>query len=166
MVDTKWLETFGTGSRVKRRDFAVLAHRIRVSLVQNQGQAIADIYKQNPRLAGAVDILRVAFSRKVIQAGCKTGLLIISVAEPEQANRLINAGLIYGYKLHNCEPYDGNCVITQCFRCYNYRHKAGKCRNTQRCGFCGSLGHATNNCIGKEDTGMYRCIPCRGKHNS
>ena len=65
-MDTKWLETFGTRARVKRREFAVLAHRIQVSLVQNQGQAIADIYKQNPRLAGVVNILQVAFSRKVL----------------------------------------------------------------------------------------------------
>ena len=26
--DTKWLEIFGEGARVKRREFAVMAHRI------------------------------------------------------------------------------------------------------------------------------------------
>ena len=57
----------------------------------------------------------MSFSRKLLRSGRKTGPLIISVAEPEQANHIIDAGLIYGYELHNCEPYDGNCVVTQCF---------------------------------------------------
>src|SRR5438045_3421016 len=166
LKDNKWLETFGAGARVKRREFAVLAHGIRVSQAQNQKQTIADIYKQNPRFTGTVEILRTAFSRKLLRSGRKIGPLIISVAEPEQANCLIDAGLIFGYELHNCEPYEGNCVVTQCFNCYNYGHEAGKCRNTGRCGFCGAPGHATNECIGKDDPGTYRCVPCRGKHQS
>jgi hypothetical protein len=36
LADTKWLETFGAGARVKRRDFAVIAHGIRVNQVQAQ----------------------------------------------------------------------------------------------------------------------------------
>jgi hypothetical protein len=93
----------------------VLAHGVRVCQVQNQEQAIADAYKQNPKFVGVVDILRMSFLRKLLKSGRKTGLLIISVAELEQANHMIDAGLIYGYELHNCEPYDGNCVVTQCF---------------------------------------------------
>jgi hypothetical protein len=131
LANTKWLETIGAGARVKRREFAVLAHGVRVCQVQNQEQAIADAYKQNPKFSGVVDILRMSFSRKLLKSGRKTGPLIISVAEPEQANYIIDAGLIYGYELHNCEPYDGNCVVTQCFQCYLYGHEAGKCRNTR-----------------------------------
>jgi len=57
LADLKWLETFGIGARVKKQEFAVLAHRIQVSQVQNQGQAIVEIYKQNPRFIGVVNIL-------------------------------------------------------------------------------------------------------------
>jgi len=35
LTNTKWLETFGTGARIKRREFAVLAHRIHISQIQN-----------------------------------------------------------------------------------------------------------------------------------
>ena len=108
----------------------------------------------------------MSFSRKLLKSSCKIGPLIISVAEPEQANHMIDAGLIYGYELYNCELYDGNCVVTQCFQCYLYRHEAGKCRNTRRCGFCRALGHATNECIGKDDARSYKCVPCRGRHKS
>ena len=32
-----WLSTFGAGARVKKREFAVIAHGIRVNQVQGQG---------------------------------------------------------------------------------------------------------------------------------
>jgi hypothetical protein len=57
-------------------------------------ERIEQVYKQNLGLRGAVEILRVAFTKRLLQSGCTTGPLIISVAEPEQANRLIDAGLI------------------------------------------------------------------------
>jgi len=151
LKDTKWLETFGDGARIKRREFAVIAHRIWVSQIQNQDQAIQEIFRQNPKLQGSVDIVQVAFSKKTLRSGRTTGPLIISVTEPEQANRLIDAGLIWQYELHNCEPFEGDCVITQCFQCYKYGHVGYRCHNLQRCGFCAALGHATNECIGKED---------------
>lgn len=166
LKDTKWLTVLGEGAKVKRREFTVLAHGVRVSQVQNQEQAITDIYKQNPRLTDKVQILRVSFSKRLIRSGRKTGPLIIAVAEPEQANSLIDAGMILGYELHSCEPYDGKCQITQCFKCFSYGHMAKHCRNTARCGSCGAPGHTTNDCIGKDDPGKHKCVVCRGNHQS
>ena len=68
-----------------------MAHGIRVNQVQ--GNAIEEIYKQNPGLRGLVEILQVAFSKKLLQSSRTTGPLVISVAEPEQANRLIDTAL-------------------------------------------------------------------------
>ena len=162
LSNTKWLETFGEGARVKRREFAVMAHGIRVNQIQGQEQAIEELYKQNPKLVGTVEIVRVAFTKKLLRSGRPTRPLIISVTEPEQANRLINAGLIWQYELHDCELYDGDCVITQCFKCYQYGHIRHRCQNLQRCGFCAAPGHATNDCLAKEDRTKHSCIPCKG----
>jgi hypothetical protein len=113
LANRKWLATLGEGARVKIREFAVIAHGIRVNQVQGtQDERIEQVYKQNPRLQGTVDILRVAFSKRLIQSGCTTRPLIISVAEPEQANSLIDAGLIWHHELHDCEPFNGDCVVT------------------------------------------------------
>ena len=116
LADQSWLTAFGEGARVKKKEFAVVAHRIRVNQVQ--GNAIEEIYKQNPRLRGSVEILRVAFSKKLLQSSRTTGPLVISVAEPEQANRLIDAGLVWHYELHDCKPFTRDCIVTQCFKCY------------------------------------------------
>jgi hypothetical protein len=167
LANRKWLATLGEGARVKIREFAVIAHGIRVNQVQGtQDERIEQVYKQNPRLQGTVDILRVAFSKRLIQSGCTTRPLIISVAEPEQANSLIDAGLIWHHELHDCEPFNGDCVVTQCFKCYKYRHVGYNCRNIQRCRHCAALGHALNDCLGKEDRTKHQCVNCRGKHQS
>lgn len=143
-----------------------MAYGIKVCQVQNQAQAITDIYKQNPRLEGVVEIVRVAFTKRLLKSGWATGPLIISVTEPEQANRLIDAGLIWSYELYNCEPFVGDCVVTQCFKCYQYGHVGHKCYNIQRCGFCAGTGHATNDCQGREDNMKHQCVQCKGKHPS
>lgn len=102
----------------------------------------------------------MAWAKKLLRAGRKTGLLHISVAEPKQANALIRSGLIWDYQLHDCEPFTGECLITQCFRCYQYGHVARMCRNNSQCGFCGGMSHATDDCMSKEDKAKHRCVPC------
>jgi len=149
------------------REFAVIAHGIQVNQIQGQpDERIEQIYKQNPKIRGLVEILRVAFTKKLLRSGRTTGPLIISVAEPEQANRLIDASLIWHHELHDCEPFNRNCVITQCFKCYQYRHVAHNCHNIQRYGVCAAPGDATNDCLGKEDRMKHRCVNCHGKHQS
>jgi hypothetical protein len=71
-----------------------------------------DAYKQNLKFSGVVDILQMSFSRKLLKSSCKIGLLIILVIELEQANYIINIGLIYRYKLYNYELYDKNYIVT------------------------------------------------------
>jgi hypothetical protein len=102
LADQKWLATLGVGARAKMREFAVVAHGIRVNQVQGTpDKRVEQIYKQNPGIRGVVDILRVAFSKRLLRSGCTAGPLIIIVAEPEQANRHIDAGLIWHHELHD-----------------------------------------------------------------
>jgi hypothetical protein len=79
---------------VKQKEFAIIAYRIRVNQIQGQAQIIKEIYKQNPKLRGLVNIVQVAFTKKLLRLGYTTRPLIISVTKLEQANRLINASLI------------------------------------------------------------------------
>lgn len=162
----KWLEVFGVGARVKRREFLVQVHGIRIKQAQNQADTVRIIYEQNPRFSGSVEILRTNFSKKLLKSGRPSGPLMVAVAEPEQANQLIDSGLIWMHELHDCEPFYGECIVTQCFKCFKYGHIARMCRGTQRYGACGAPGHTTEECTGKEDRTKHRCISCRGNHQS
>jgi hypothetical protein len=71
--------------------FALLEGRLWIPNLRGLAESI-DIKLVCSR--GTVDILRVAFSKRLIRSGRTTGPLIISVAEPEQANSLIDVGLI------------------------------------------------------------------------
>jgi len=114
LKDTKWLEVYGRGARVKRRAFIILAHGITVNQVQVQDQEAVrkEIYRQNPKLQDQVDILRVAWSKKLVRSGRTSGPLQVSVAEPEQANLIIESGLIWNHQIYECEPYSRNCIVT------------------------------------------------------
>jgi hypothetical protein len=109
LTDQRWTAVLGKEAQVKRREFVVLAYSIKVVQIQDIRQAIEAIYSQNPKLQNTVEILQVVWAHKLLRASCKTGPLHISVAELEQANILIQGGLIWDYQLHDCEPYIGEC---------------------------------------------------------
>ena len=87
---------------------------------------------------------------------------------PEQANTLIEQGLLLDSELHDCEVFWGDCQLVQCFHCQSYKHTAKHCRNAVRCGFCAAIGHASKDCANQGNPEMYRCAVCKGgkKHTS
>ena len=156
------LQAFGTGARFRVREYTVLAHGIQVKSVNqaDQAGAIANIYSQNPQLKDVVHIVRIGWARRTLKSGKRVAALHIGTAEPEQANHLIDIGLLLDSELHDCELFDGSCYITQCFRYYQYNHTAKHCRSLARCGFCGAASHSSQDCSKKEDRATFYCIPC------
>jgi hypothetical protein len=157
------LQAFGAGARLRAREYTVLAHGVQVGSVNqaDQARAIEAIYTQNPRLKDTVRIVRVGWAKKTLKYGKRIAALHIGIAEPDQANLLIDTGLLLDSELHDCELFDGSCYITQCFKCYQYNHTVKHCRNVGRCGFCGSAGHSSQDCNKKDDHAAFHCIPCR-----
>ncbi|KAG9240835.1 hypothetical protein BJ878DRAFT_559605 [Calycina marina] len=108
----KWAKTQvlaeGVGQTLEFvREYTVLLHGIRVATVdtRDQGKAKEEIYAQNRGLEGKVEIVRVAWPKKTIKDGKRIAPLHIGMAEPEQANILIDQGLLYGSELHDCEVF-------------------------------------------------------------
>jgi hypothetical protein len=92
--------------------------------------------------------------------------LVIEVDNAEQANRLINEGIVMGYDLKMVERYDASCRITQCFKCQKYGHISSVCANTEICGHC-SGSHSTGTCAGILPAPRKRCAAChKGEHAS
>lgn len=164
------IAAFGAGARSRRKEYTVIAHGITVASIdpRDQEKAIKGIFSQNPTLKGKVEFIRVGWSRKTISKHKKAGPLHIGVAEPEQANYLVDNGLLYGSELHDCEVFYGDCQVTQCFQCQAYGHTAKHCRNVIRCGFCAAAGHKSGDCPKKDDSQAHRCAVCKGlpKHTA
>lgn len=166
--DNKLLQAFGTNGKLRTREYTLIAHGVRVATIDpsRQEKAIADIYLQNPSLQGKVEIVRIGWSKKTLKYKKRTAPLHMGIREPEQANQLIEQGLLLGSELHNCELFSGDCQVTQCFNCHSYKHTAKHCPNLLKCGFCAAVGHKSNNCPYQEDRTKHRCASCKGNHTA
>lgn len=87
--------------------------------------------------------------------------LIIEVADPEVANRMIDEGIVTGAQMHSCTRYNPDCRMKQCFKCLQYGHKATKCSKGVTCNKC-SGQHLANKCVNL----ALRCAVCQGPHGS
>lgn len=110
----KVTEAFGADARLRTREYIVIAHGVRVASldVKDQKAGIASIYAQNPSLKNVVTFVRIGWSSKTIKQGKRTAPLFLGIAEPEQANLLLEQGLLLGAEFHNCEIFCGDCQVT------------------------------------------------------
>ena len=74
---------------------------------------------------------------------------------------LLTTLLLFESELHDCEVFEGDCQVTQCFRCLEYGHIAKRCKNLTKCGFCANIGHLSQDCLKKEDRSSHHCALCR-----
>ena len=108
----------------------MLAHRIRTTFnTQDQATAIANLQNKNKGLHEGLEILRVAWPKKVIESNKSHSSLIIEVASEEIANRLIDGGIIESYKKHDCEYFEKGCRVLQYFNYFRFGHVARSCKN-------------------------------------
>lgn len=92
--------------------------------------------------------------------------VIVEFSRAEDANKIIDEGLIWKGEVFQCERYDRKCRLRQCFRCHTYGHIGTQCKATTTCGYC-AQGHATRECPTRNDTTTPRkCAICHGDHKS
>jgi hypothetical protein len=148
---TEWTKGLADSSRVIRKTCAVFAHGVRTALdTSNQEATIAKLKTDNARLHPGLDIIRVAWPRKVEGSGKGHSSLIVEVATEEMANRLIDYGLIESYSECACEYFEKECRITQCFICFKFGHTAKACQSDPDCHRCGGHHHL-DDCMEQEE---------------
>ena len=125
-------------------------------------KAQADIFHQNKRLEGQVEILGMGFG--CTQCGRVVGPLFIDLASPHQANLLLQEGLVLGRLFHEGEVYHQNCWVTRCFICHALGHSTMVCQQGLHCGYCTKDGHSNNKCKVKATKHTPQCVNCWGAH--
>ena len=85
----KWVSAFGQGAAVHQTHFTMMVKGVRHTLLdcKDMEKAQTDIFHQNKRLEGQVEILGMGFSHT--QWGRVAGPLFIDLASPHQANLLL-----------------------------------------------------------------------------
>jgi hypothetical protein len=92
--------------------------------------------------------------------------IVVEFTDPEMANAIIYAGMVWDGQVHQCQLYDRACRVKQCFRCYNYGHIGTQCNASQACGYCADQ-HETKHCKQKGTEGSTpRCAVCKDAHTA
>src|SRR4051812_1276151 len=102
----------------------------------------------------------------MIKHGKAVSCLIVNVASPQQANMLIDEGLLFQSKLKKCELYHKDCHLTQCFNCQSYNHTAKMCRKVKKCELCAASEHEDQDCEFQHDLIKHRCANCGKGHSA
>ncbi|KAJ6436165.1 restless-like transposase [Purpureocillium lavendulum] len=141
-----WEQRIGNGATVRILTYGVLAH-------------------DNKPFIPNAEIKYVGWLTKSSSSKSASSV-IVEFAKAEDANRIIDEGLIWQGEVFQCERYDRQCRLRQCFRCHKYGHIGTQCRATTACGYC-AQDHPTRECPAKnDDMAPRKCAACRGEHEA
>lgn len=76
--------------------------------------------------------------------------IIIFTENGHIADKCILPGFYIDSEHHTAEKYAAQLHITQCFNCYEYGHRAAKCKRKTRCGNCSSEDPQRSECTSTE----------------
>ncbi|KDN71154.1 hypothetical protein CSUB01_12466 [Colletotrichum sublineola] len=162
-----WETRIGNGAVVRIPTYGVLAHGIRTSSMDMErfNEIRDDLLQDNKAFIPTAEIKYIGWLTR--SASKKTASsIVVEFSKAEDANKLIDEGLIWQGQVFQCERYDRYCRLRQCFKCHTYGHIGTQCKATITCGYC-AQEHLTRDCPSKNDTETPRkCAACHGEHEA
>ncbi|KAK1509299.1 hypothetical protein CABS01_16853, partial [Colletotrichum abscissum] len=131
-----WENHIGNGAAVRIPTYGVLAHGIRTSSMNMDRftEIRDDLLQDNKAFIPRADIKYVGWLTQ--SASKKTASsVVVELSRAEDANKLIDEGLIWQGQVFQCERYDRQCRLRQCFKCCAYGHIGTQCKATTTCGY-------------------------------
>ena len=162
-----WVHRVGAGATVRIPTFGVLVHGIRTSTMDMDRveEVRNNILHDNRPFIPRADIRYIGWlTRKAPTKSASS--VTIEFARPEDANKIIEEGLVWQGELFQCERYERQCRLKQCFNCQKYGHIGTQCKTITACGYC-AQEHSSRDCPSKnERTGSRKCAVCHGEHEA
>ena len=146
-----WEHRIGSGATVRIPAYGVLAHGIRTSSIdmERSYELREGLLQHNKPFIPNAEIKYIGWLTKS-SASKSASSVIVEFARAEDANRIIDEGLVWQGEVFQCERYDRHCRLRQCFRCHKYGHIETQCKATIACGYC-AQHHQTRECPTKND---------------
>jgi len=168
---TEWAKSVNPSARILRQTCLIGVHGMRKDAVDdsNQASAIEILKRDNAGLHPGLKLVSVRwprFASEPDQYGREKrySLLVIEVAGPDTANRLIAEGLLESSQIHHCETWIRSADPKQCYNCQQYGHMCAACTNETKCGSCAG-SHQTREHSAHHQKEA-KCAVCGGKHIS
>jgi hypothetical protein len=162
-----WIRGLGEQAELIIPTYGVIAHGIPTNSIniRDQEATIQQILADNHTVVPKAKISYVGWLTKESNLK-RASSIVLEFTDPEMANAIIYAGMVWDGQIHQCQLYDRACRIKQCFRCYKYGHIGTQCNETQTCGYCADQ-HETKHCNQKGREGFLpRCTVCKDAHTA
>jgi hypothetical protein len=91
--------------------------------------------------------------------------LLMDVRTPEEANTLVQEGLLHDYELKNSKLFHSECNMTQYNKCYTYSQILMTCRKPQIYVNC-TKKHSTASLPIADNPRTHFCCKCKGKNQT
>jgi hypothetical protein len=162
-----WVDRVGRGATIRLPTYGILAHGIRTSTMDTEKfeEIKAILLHDNRPFIPNADITYIGWlSRASLTKSAST--IIVELSSPEDANKIIDEGLIWQGEAFQCERYDRQCRLKQCYQCQRYGHIGTQCKASATCGYCAEA-HSSKDCPSKADKSTARkCAVCKGAHEA
>ncbi|KIV98951.1 uncharacterized protein PV09_09336 [Verruconis gallopava] len=162
-----WVARVGSGSSVRNPTYGVLVHGIRVSTVDmdKQEDMRNAILQDNKPFIPNAEIKYIGWLTRRAPSKAMSSI-IVEFTRPEDANKIIDEGLVWQGEMCQSERYERQCRLKQCFKCQAYGHIGTQCKAAKTCGYC-ALEHDSRDCPSKGDRDAPRkCAACHGAHEA
>jgi hypothetical protein len=162
-----WVHRVGNRASIRITTYGIIAHSIRTSTMdmerfeETRDQLLLD----NKPFIPQAEIKYIGWLTRNAPTKAFSSITI-EFSKPEDANKIIDEGLIWQGEVFQCERYERQCRVKQCFKCQHYGHIGTQCKATIACGYC-AQEHESRDCPSKLDRNIPRkCAACRGEHEA
>jgi hypothetical protein len=162
-----WVNRIGNRATIRITTYGIIAHSIRTSTMDmDQFEETRDqILLDNKPFIPQAEIKYIGWLTRNAPTKAASSV-VIEFSKPEDANKIIDEGLIWQGEVFQCERYERQCRVKQCFKCQHYGHIGTQCKATIACGYC-AQEHESRDCPSKLDRNVPRkCAACRGEHEA
>ena len=162
-----WVHRIGNRATLRITTYGIIAHGMRTSTIdmdrfeETRDQLLLD----NKPFIPQAEIRYVGWlTRNALTKAASS--VIIEFSKAEDANKIIDEGLIWQGEVFQCERYERQCRVKQCFKCQHYGRIGTQCKATIACGYCAQQ-HESRDCPSKLERNIPRkCAACRGEHEA
>lgn len=158
------------GLKVHKPQYGIVVHGVSTAdlahMFENEDVMTATIKEWEAANSGLTiaKITRLRRKPRVTANGepLKTQSVVVHTEDPHAADKCIRFGFFIDSLHYKTARYAPQCFLIQCYKCFQYGHRATHCKHKEKCGNCGAGNHQTKDCKSAEHT----CCRCKGNHQA